>query len=236
MDLILGGTIWGNLSLIPALLIPRSIAEKIPIALAGLVGIDLSHGNGLTALGGLTSANLANALPPGYRPPGFAMTRRYKRLNDLLLRVGQNPVLLDGIFGFDDMSTERPIAYRGRGVFYSEQVTAPSLVAPISVPIAGDNKSYLVIHHEAPVRQANRGGAMLTIRANGDNATVNAAIYATQGVKPAGKLILNGLYTCGFLNKSQIPDGSELDVTYRPSPVTGVVTAISPRTAMFLEK
>ena len=70
----------------------------------------------------------------------------------------------------------------------------------------------------------------------GSGPTVNAAIYATQGVKPSGAVRINGSLTCGYLNKSQIPGGASLSVIYRPPPATPLVTAVSARTALALDR
>lgn len=235
IDLISGGTIFAPLGVIPTLLISRAVAEDVTTTLASWVGVDWSHRNMLTDLSGITPDRLTNALPPGYRPPARAQTRRYPSLKGLVTRLGQQPVLLDGVIGFDDLSCDRPIAYVGRGMFYSEQVSAPTLTAPISSPIPDDPVSYLAVHHAGPVAQAHRGGAMLNINP-GSGPTVNAAIYATQGVKPSGAVRINGSLTCGYLNKSQIPGGASLSVIYRPPPATPLVTAVSARTALALDR
>lgn len=235
-DLLRGGVIIGPFHLIPAMLIPRHVAESLAVTLASWVGVDWSGRNTLTDVARFTPDSLANAFPPGYRPPARTVTRRYPRLQDLVVRLRQQPMLLDGVLQFEDMSCNRPIAYVGRGMFYSEQRTAPSLTAPISPPAHPDPSSYLTVHHEGPVQQAHGGAAMLNLRAAGAGQTVNAAIYATQGVKPAVPITLNGNLTCGYLNKAQIPGSARLDITYQPPTATGLVSAISPRTAICIDQ
>jgi len=238
IDLVQGGTVFGTLGTELAILIPRQVAEALAVTLASWVGVDLSEGNRLTDLNGITPDNLVNAFPPGYRPPARAVTRRYPRLADLVARQRQQPLLLDGVIAFDELSCDRPFAYRGRGVFYSEQTQAPTLAAPIAPATDNDPTSYLTLHHEGPVRQAHRGGAMLTLRPSSPGQAVVASVYATQGVKPAGPLAIAGNLTCGYVNKSQIPDGAALDLYYRSPPDAALcrICAVSPRAALVVDR
>jgi hypothetical protein len=218
-DLLRLPAVIGTVGLIPAALIPSSIAQKVAVAVLGFVGIN-ARPNVLTELSRIRPDEIANTMPPNYRPPARSVTRRHARFSALKgQREDGVPVVLDGIVAFEELDGTRPFKYGGRGVIYSESSSAPSLVAPISPVRAGDPQASLVIHHEGPVPGAHEGRAMLNLRASRGGNNVLASIYATQGVKPQGNVNIIGTLVCGYVNKSRFPTDASLDVHYRP-PIT----------------
>lgn len=235
-DLLRGPAIFGSAGLIPAMLLPRSIAEAVAVTLLSFVGINTRPG-ALSELARITPAQLDNALPPRYRPPARSVTRRYRRFSEL---PGQKrrgvPLVMDGIVAFDELDGALPFWYAGRGVIYSESPRAQTLVGPIVPARAGDREASLVIHHEGPAARAHRAEAMLNLRMEGRGNPVIASIYATQGLRTSASARIDGNLVCGFLNKSQLPAGTSLDLHYRRPPVLDPISAVSFRASVVLDR
>lgn len=223
-----------------------------PVALgtlAGAIGASLTRPDGFQQLGTLDGNNAAGSFPPGYRLLRRSITRYYpfKKLEMMSAVQADQPLVLDGVLAFEDMSCARPFNYRGAGYVYSDnQVTAPTISGPI-LP-ANANDDYLTLFYEGPYQNAHVGQHPLNVApAPGIPDTgLTASVYSTQGIKTTGRVTINGNLTVGFVNKSKNADDTSVRVQYRPSRLLKAaaeydsgkwhVSAVSHRTCQVIDR
>lgn len=181
------------------------------------IGASLTNPDRPPPLGQPNITATQNVYPPDFRVVARSITRYYTALQALpSMQLPEPTLTVDGVIGFDDMSTDRSFAYQGSGVIYSDNPAPPTLTAPIA-PHPLNMNDRVFFHYGGPVENAHGGNQMLRIRsAAGGGATVVGSVYSTQGVEPepGHRIQVVGNLTCGFINKSSIPDNGAVDVNY----------------------
>ncbi len=224
--------------------------------IGGTLGLAVLDGFGLMPFGAatpppnlssVTPADVTSVFPPNYKIYQRAATRRYPTLEQILPPPDtRKPLVLDGVIWADDLSSENPFTYKGRGIVCSGEVTAvasgtvssaargPKLALPI-VPAqpAGASPTEALDYLTLVNTRDESGKSHLAEQqleftfvpeAGDSSASVfQGSVLSLQGVRPKEHTVsIAGNLVCGFVNKAAIPEGARLNVVYNTTLLKGL--------------